>query len=62
MDANGKIHIGLDYKEKSEQVEKLTGKRDSEAVRQIVENIIFDAQQQGLTSVPIQKIGIKTAA
>lgn len=59
MTKDGKLNIGPAYCPQFNELAQLTGKKDTETVRQIVENILFDAKQKGLTSVPIQTIGIK---
>jgi len=59
MDANGKVHLGSDYRSKVQLLEELTGKRDADVVRTIIDNVLYDAERLAMKQVPVQEIGIK---
>lgn len=66
MDQSGKVFLGKRYGEKMAALRRLTGEtNDGIIMRAVVDQVIFDAAQQGITqagALPLGAIGVKEHA
>lgn len=60
MHKGGKLHLGEDYIERTHRLRELLGARkDTDAVRQIIDAVLDDAEEMGITNIPRRAVGIK---
>ena len=63
MDKNGKVHIGARHTETLNRLCEITGEpTHAAAIRTIAAEIVMDADQKKIKSVPRRNIGIKSTA